>query len=124
MYNNLGLATSALTPPSSATHVQSGAGSIPILGYGNILFHANLRNGRTYEMTLTNVAFAPQFLTSVVSWKMLKNKGVKWNSDTNKMTFNGKLICQLLDRHNDDVFTAVPLPEDIRLSKASQVTLK
>lgn len=36
---------------------------------------------------------------------MQKDKGIKWNTDTNKLTNNGKLIFQLLDRHNHDVFT-------------------
>ena len=90
------------------------------MGYGNMTFFANLGNGKTFKMTVTNVAFAPEFLTSVVSWKLLKRKGVKWNSDTNEMRYKGKLICQLLDRHNHDVFTQKPITEETRNSGAIQ----
>ncbi|KAI0999428.1 hypothetical protein K3495_g8768 [Podosphaera aphanis] len=109
--NNLALAISTLKSPKTPTYVQSGAGIYRIIGYGDMVFHAHLGNGKTYKMTLTNVAFAPEFLTSVVSWKALKRKEVKWNSDTNAMTFNEQLICQLLDRHDYDAFTENPLPD-------------
>ncbi|KAI0992828.1 hypothetical protein K3495_g15356, partial [Podosphaera aphanis] len=112
--NNLGLATTQLVPPTTPTVVQSGSGTCPILGYGNMTFLANKGNGETYKMTLTNVAFAPEYLTTVVSWKMLKRKGVKWNSETNIMTYQGNLICQLIDRHDHDVFTENPIPENVR----------
>ncbi|KAI0996050.1 hypothetical protein K3495_g12131 [Podosphaera aphanis] len=112
--NNLALAVSTLKSPKTPTYVQARAGIFPIIGYGDMVFHAHLGNGKTYKMTLTNVAFAPEFLTSVVSWKALKRKWVKWikwNSDTNAMTFNGHLISQLLDRYDHDVFTESPLPD-------------
>lgn len=49
-------------------------------------------------MTVTNAALA-------ISWKMPKNKVVKWNIETKKLTYNRKLICQLLERHSYDIFT-------------------
>lgn len=77
-------------------------------------FLANKGNGETYKMTLTNVTFAPEYLTTVVSWKMLKRKGIKWNSETNIMTYQGNLICQLINCHDHDVFTENPIPENVR----------
>lgn len=111
--NNLALLASEIVPPETPTYVQAGAETCLIIGYGNMVFNAHLGNGKTYEMTLTNVALTPEFLTSVVSWKALKRKGVKWNSDTNVMTYNGQLICQLLDRHDHDVFTGMPVERRI-----------
>ncbi|KAI0992844.1 hypothetical protein K3495_g15340 [Podosphaera aphanis] len=119
--NNLGLATSILENPTSPTFVQSGSGTSSIVGYGSMVFKANLGNGKAQEITLTDVAFAPDFLTSVVSWKMIKRKGVKWETDTNVLTLNGNLICQLLDRHNHDVFTLEPIPADVRHSHIAQL---
>ncbi|KAI0996921.1 hypothetical protein K3495_g11262 [Podosphaera aphanis] len=77
--NNLALAVSALKSPKTPTYVQAGAGICPIIGYGDMVFQAHLGNGKTYKKTLTNVAFAPEFLMSVVSWKAMKRKGVKLN---------------------------------------------
>ena len=76
-------------------------------------FKAHKGNGEIFEMTITNVAFAPEYLTSVISWKLLKRKGIKWNTETNQMTFKGKVICKLLDRYDHDVFTSEPIPENI-----------
>ncbi|KAI0994136.1 hypothetical protein K3495_g14046 [Podosphaera aphanis] len=64
---NLGLASSILENPTSPTFVQSGSGTSPIVGYGSMVFNVHLGNGKTQEITLTDVAFAPDFLTSVVS---------------------------------------------------------
>ncbi|KAI0998916.1 hypothetical protein K3495_g9280 [Podosphaera aphanis] len=112
--NNLALAASETVPPETPKYVKAGTGTCPIIGYGNMSFNAHLGNGETYQMTLTNVAFAPEFLKSVVSWKALKRKGIKWNSDTNAMTYNSQLICQLLDRHDHEDFTEYPVETNIK----------
>lgn len=65
--NNLRLVSSSIIPPTSPTVVQLGVGTTPIIGYGNMTYLANKGNGQTYEMTLTDVAFALENLTTVVS---------------------------------------------------------
>ncbi|KAI1006664.1 hypothetical protein K3495_g1553 [Podosphaera aphanis] len=117
--NNLALAVSALTPPQCPAFVQPGAGTCPIIGYGDMVFPAHLGKGKNFEMTITNFAFAPEFLTSVMSWKVLKRKGVKWNSDTNFTTYNGQTICQLIDRRDHDVFTGVPISVQKKITQRS-----
>lgn len=56
--NNLTLATSELTLPLTPTFVQGGSGKSQIVGYGNIKIQSHLNNGKTFDMTITNVAFA------------------------------------------------------------------
>ena len=118
--NNLGLAASTLQHPTSPSFVQSGSGTSSIVGYGKMVFNAHLGSGETKEIILTNVAFAPDFLTSVVSWKMIKKKGVEWDTSSNRLTFKGDLVCQLLDRLNHDVFTAEPIPDNVRFKEINQ----
>lgn len=112
--NNLGLLSSELVVPVTPTFVESGSGTSPILGYANMTFNAHMGNGETFEMTITNVVFIPEYLTSVILWKLLKNKNVKWNTDSNILSYNGKLICKLLERHDHDVFTAEPILDNVR----------
>lgn len=100
--------------PVTPTFVESGSGISPILDYANMTFNAHMGNGETFKMTIKNVAFVPEYLTSVISWKLLKNKNVKWNTDSNILSYNGKLICKLLERHDHDVFTAEPIPDNVQ----------
>lgn len=48
----------------------------------------------------------------VISWKALKIKGVKFNNDTNVLTPNSNLLCQLTEKYSHDVFTESPVIKD------------
>jgi hypothetical protein len=54
---------------------------------------------RTERIRLTNVAFVPGLFTTAVSWRTIKGKGVKWDTDKDILKLGQKLLCNLREEH-------------------------
>jgi hypothetical protein len=89
-----------LTPTQTPEYIQTGADRLQIAGYGSMKIQAWINPGKTSAITLTNVAFVPGLFTSAVSWKILKRKGAKWDTEQDTIKFNDVLLCNLRDEHN------------------------
>jgi hypothetical protein len=66
---------------------------VPILGYGDVSLQ--LKNGKV--LRLKNVAFCTDFVTNLVSFRLLKANGIFWNTVNNTLfrEIDSSIICSL-----------------------------
>lgn len=57
------------------TTVQTGSGTVTVVGYGTMIFRAQGIDGTPRDVRIADTAYAPEFAGSVVSTFMLKKKG-------------------------------------------------
>jgi transposase InsO family protein len=78
--------------------VQAGSSLVPILGYGNVDINTT-HKGSTRILRLRNVAFCTDFVTTLVSYRQLRNKGYFWDSkyDYLRRSSDDSILCSLKD---------------------------
>jgi hypothetical protein len=82
-------------------HIWSGDKALPILGYGIMAVEFGFR-----IMLLNNMAYCSDLLTTLVSLRQLRRKGLYWNNAQDFITLRRKnktLIATLLDKYGQFV---------------------
>jgi hypothetical protein len=67
---------------------------------------------RTERIRLINIVFVPGLFTTAVSWRTIKEKGVKWDIDKNIFKLGQKLLYNLREEHGQfiiEYYTEFPL---------------
>ena len=83
-------------PSLSAEYCLAGSETLEIGGWGSVKLRTvcpGFPDGR--EITLTNVAYIESFHCSVVSFKVLKQKGVEWDTKDDWLLHQGMRLCKL-----------------------------
>jgi len=62
-----------------------GTSEVPILGYGDVFIQTIRENGSKGSLRLQDVAYYPDFLTNVVSFRLLRSRGIYWNIVSNTL---------------------------------------
>src|ERR1700740_1295021 len=57
-------------------YLLAGASEVPILGYGHVDIRITKQNGTKGILRLKGVAFCPNFVTNIVSFRLLRAKGI------------------------------------------------
>jgi len=76
------------------------------------------------RVKLGNVAFAPKFQTSVVSFRRLLSKGIHWDTQGSILKADGKLWCQVFHKYDQFVLEYNPVTTFPVNSRASKPALK
>src|SRR5439155_15714015 len=74
--------------------ISTASGDEPVIGSANIAIQCKI-NGRIEEVVIKNVHFAPTVATTMISGRLLRDKGVRWNQDTDRLNLDGYEFCQL-----------------------------
>src|ERR1700712_248158 len=105
-----------------AEYVIAGTEVVEIEGWGTVPIRVQCEgfsNGR--EMVLTNVAYVRNFHTSVVSFKILKDKGMQWNTDTEEVGFYGKIYCKTPQHCGQWLMEYNALPKQVAVATAAKI---
>lgn len=70
--------------------ILTGGQSVAIIAFGDIFVNFQKPNGETRRTIMRNVAFVPDFPTSVISLTRLMEKGVQWNTEIELLTLRKK----------------------------------
>jgi len=65
---------------SHGDYLQAGMTQAPILGYGTVDLQITKPNGSRGVLTLRNVAFSTEFVVNIVSFHLLKKRGIFWDT--------------------------------------------
>jgi len=86
-------------------YLLAGASEVPILGYGNVDLRSTKENGTTGILRLKDVAFSPDFVTNIVSFRLLRARGIHWNTITNTLfrESDSSLVCTLKEVEGQQV---------------------
>ncbi len=78
-------------------YLLAGASEVPILGYGHVHLRITKENGAKGILRLKDVAFCPDFVTNIVSFRLLRAKGIHWNTISNTLfrESDSSLVCTL-----------------------------
>ncbi len=92
--NNLDRAITPLQPLSEEISISTASGDEPVVGIANIAIQCRI-GGRIEEVVIKDVYFAPTVVTTLISGRLLRDKGVRWNQDTDCLNLDGYEFCQL-----------------------------
>ena len=71
-----------LRPPTTADYIWAGNTQVCIQGYGSVVLNLVGPNGST-KLELSNVAFCPDILCNLVSFRLLRQQGIWWDNKSN-----------------------------------------
>jgi transposase InsO family protein len=77
-------------------HLITGDSTVPILGYGTVKVNADRPDGSKKLITLLNVAYAPTFLTNLMSLDLVLKGGCDWNVKKGVITKDEFVICSVI----------------------------
>jgi hypothetical protein len=81
--------------------VWSGNTKVPILGYGTMrAYGTHPITLLQVELELENTVYIPTFHTSLISMKKLRNRGYKWDQDTDCLKNAKGIVCEVLDKYD------------------------
>jgi transposase InsO family protein len=91
-------------------YLLAGASEVPILGYGHVDLQITKQNGTKGILRLKDVAFCPDFVTNIVSFRLLRAKGIHWNTITNILfrESDSTLVCTLKETDGQQVIENSP----------------
>lgn len=92
--NNLDRAITPLQPLSKETFIATASGEEPIVGVANIAINCQI-DGRVEKVVIKDTYFAPTVVTTMISGRLLRDKGVRWDQDTDRLNLDGYEFCQL-----------------------------
>nr|XP_036575425.1 uncharacterized protein CTRU02_14669 [Colletotrichum truncatum]XP_036585130.1 uncharacterized protein CTRU02_05099 [Colletotrichum truncatum]KAF6781988.1 hypothetical protein CTRU02_14669 [Colletotrichum truncatum]KAF6794898.1 hypothetical protein CTRU02_05099 [Colletotrichum truncatum] len=87
-------------------YLWAGASQVPILGYGNVDITADAERGKKVRLRLYNVAYCEEFATNLVSYRLLRQRGMWWDNRPGQNCVrraDGTLVCYLHDLHGQQV---------------------
>src|SRR5437773_9171725 len=122
--NNLDRAITPLQPLNKETFISTASGDEPIVGIANIAIKCRI-DKRIEEVIIKNVYFAPTVMTTMISGRLLRDKGVRWNQDTDRLNLEGYEFCQLEIHEGLWMMEYNPLPQTsvfIAKSTAPRIT--
>jgi hypothetical protein len=77
-------------------YVQAGSTKVPILGYGKVTMQVNSGKNKKRSFQLKNVAYCPEFVTNIVSYDLLEERGFRWDTKTSKLVRKDDTpVCQI-----------------------------
>jgi len=118
VFNNLSRFESFRKAPRG-DYVLAGSAKVPILGYGKVTMRVDLDNGKKRIFRLHDVAYCPEFVTNIVSYDLLEERGFRWDTKTGQLVrSDDSPVCQIrkkgryriLEDHTE-VEAAFPGPE-------------
>ncbi|KJZ70533.1 hypothetical protein HIM_10077 [Hirsutella minnesotensis 3608] len=91
-------------------YVTAGDHLVPIQGYGDV--DIKIQGQRGFDLLrLRDVAFCENFAANLVSLRQLQKHGYWWDNRLGQnciRAYNGKIICKVLDRHDQFVLENIP----------------
>jgi hypothetical protein len=99
-------------PPASGYYIWAGTTKVDIQGYGSALITTTGAQGEQ-TLRLDNVAFCPDFLCSLISFRLLRRQGIWWenrNDPTSLRQWDGSIIAILSEQHGQWVVEAPAEP--------------
>jgi len=92
--NNLDQAITPLQPLTEERFISTASSDEPIMGIANITINCRI-NGRMEEVMIKDIYFVPTVITTMISGRLLCDKRVRWNQDTDCLNLDGYEFCQL-----------------------------
>ena len=92
--NNLDWAITLLQPFSEEMFISTASGDELIMRIANITISCQI-DGQTEEVVIKNVYFASIVMTTMISRRLLYDKSVQWNQDTDWLNLDEYEFCQL-----------------------------
>jgi len=93
---------SALRPPSPGDYIWAGSSRVWIKGYGSVHLHIRSREG-TRTIRLDNVAYCPDLLCNLVSFRLLRRQGLWWDTRGDPTTIKRRdntILAELQEIHD------------------------
>ncbi len=111
-----------LSPES--LEIFSGGTLMQVQGIGDVQIKLDAGNGQLRTITLQNTVHVPNFHTNCVSWDLLEEGGLEWDTKGSRLTFNGQTFCTVYKAFRQRVLVLDdPLTEEpISASFAAQTT--
>ena len=95
VFNNLRRFDSFRKAPRG-DYVLAGSAKVPILGYGKVSMRVDLDNGKKRIFQLHDVAYCPEFVTNIVSYDLLEERGFRWDTKTGQLVrSDDSPVCQI-----------------------------
>jgi Reverse transcriptase (RNA-dependent DNA polymerase) len=127
VFNNLRRFDSFRKAPRG-DYVLAGSAKVPILGYGKVTMRVDLDNGNKRLFQLHDVAYCPEFVTNIVSYDLLEERGFRWDTKTGQLVrSDDSPVCQIkkkgryriLEDHTEveAAFPAIKVPKCRRSAK-------
>lgn len=98
--------------PTPGDYIWAGNSKVWIKGYGSIDLTLK-SNDNTYTLTLHDVAICPDLLCNLVSFRLLRLKGIWWDTKSDPTTLRGAentIIGIVMEMHGQWVLEYEPLP--------------
>jgi hypothetical protein len=93
-----------------------------ILGYGTV--NVDVKNGNKQGiLRLKNVAYCPDFMTSLVSFTKLKERGIYWDTENNQLyrIADRSIICMLQEIDGQQVINFRPVARQFEAFAANRI---
>jgi hypothetical protein len=120
--NNRDRFTDMRPAPADAT-LKSGGGGIKILGYGTVVIRPEpVSLGGDVELTLNEVAYAPDFPVNLVSYDIAISKQIFWDAEKGVLTKNGKDLCKVNRIHRQWLLEYNPISSFATFGQPSKDT--
>ena len=107
--NNSDRFTNMRPAPADAT-LRSGGGRVKILGYGTVIIRPEpVSPGGDVELTLSDVAYAPNYPANLVSYDIAISKQIFWDAEKGVLIKKGKDLCRVNRIHKQWVLEYNPI---------------
>lgn len=93
--NDLSRVIGRLQPAGPDDFVQTGSNQLEIIGYGDILVQGWISHIKTQPFLLRRVAIVPDLFLSVISWRVAKQKGGKWDTTLDTLSQDRILLSNI-----------------------------
>src|SRR5580658_6974714 len=120
--NNRDRFTDMRPAPADAT-LKSGGGGVKVLGYGTVVIRPEpVSPGGDVELTLNDVAYAPDFPVNLVSYDVAISKQIFWDAERGVLTENGKDLCKVNRIHRQWLLEYNPISSFATFGQPSKDT--
>ncbi|KAL3954342.1 hypothetical protein ACCO45_009905 [Purpureocillium lilacinum] len=84
--------------------VVAGTATIPVLGFGKVELDVTKPDGSPGKLRLNDVAYCTDFNTNLVSFQLLQEKGIYWDTINNRLIRrDGTILCVIQKKHKQYV---------------------
>ena len=90
-----------MRPPAMGDYIWAGNTRVVIQGYGAVIIATEGEQGRQ-TLLLNNVAWCPDFLCNLISFRLLRRQGIWWENredPTSLRQWDGSIIATLSEQH-------------------------
>jgi len=98
-----------IRPAPADACLKGGGGNVKIEGFGTVVIKPEPVDNGDCELTLQNVAYAPMFPVSLVSYTIAMSKRFFWDGEKGILVKEGRPICKVIGRHNHWLMEYNPL---------------